>query len=725
MYSRRVIDYRLQKVEPIIRRMHDLPLRWEMRPPTNGERQEMDAHFKSLLDPKGFLIRDFTKEERLWILIESTYCKLDFLYFARNYALIENWEGRISPFLPNIAQQIILAQMAEYEERGWAMLFMLLKARQLGITTLSQILIGHRTFFYENVGAYTGSAEEKKSREMVEKLYFLWDRMPYWIRPRKGATIAGELYEFPDNNSSVNVQWGNQKQGIGRGATPTIAHLSELSTFEHPEQLVDAALYRAMHENPFTMLLLESTANGIGGWWYDTWNLNVRNDAKGLARYKPIFLPWYVGSDLYPTEWDWRRRPAPEGWTPPLYVDKHAQAAKIYVQSNKLLRDALGEDWEMSYRQKWWYYLNYEEARETNQLHILLTELPASADEAFQNTNPSVFSIETLSDARNEANLNKPVGVFQIAGDSIPYVYSAQRVVGEPIEAKAYSQDGTVLETFRLEPVEIDGWPDKNAELKAYIWEWPIAGETYGLYCDPAEGVGRDNSVVGVIKKATPWHADEQVAEWVSNQVAPHDLWAYLYSLAHLYTVKGAEGDWVEPLVVIETNLAAGDAAQTEMLKRGYSNFYRQLDLTAVGDVGPQFNKRPRAIRDKIGWKTDRYNRPRLISLFRKLVRDGNFKVRSPFLVREMGTLEYNIDKARIQAAEGAHDDRVMGAAILLCAWYDPEVYGTVPSAFVEQREYESLLDWSPTYMGDKVIGQAPRRIVREADKSDSRVLYA
>ena len=706
--------------------MHNLPLRWNLNAPTNGERDEMKAHFNTLLDEKGFLIRDFTREERLWILIESTLCKLDFYYFSRNYALIENWEGRISPFIPNLAQKIILAQMAEYEERGWALMFMLLKARQLGITTLAQILLGQRSFFWKNVGAYTGSSEEKKSREMVGKLEFLWNQMPWWLRPRETVNKAGELLKYGDMNSSVNVQWGNQKGGIARGATPTIAHLSELSTFIEPEKLVDASLYRAMHENPFSMLLLESTANGIGGWWYDTWNLNVKNDAKGLARYKPIFLPWYVGSDLYPTEWEWRRRPAPEGWNPPLYVEKHAEAAKIYVRSNKLLRDALGEDWEMGYRQKWWYWLNYEEARETNQLHHLLTELPASADEAFQNTNPSVFSIETLNDARSESGTNKPAGIFQISGESIPFIYSEQRVVGDAVDARCLSHDGTLLETFRLEPVENDGWPDGNSELKLYLWEWPIAGETYGIYCDPSEGVGQDSSVVGVIKKATPWHPDEQVAEWASNQVAPHDLWAFIYCLAHLYTVKDASGDWIEPLVVIETNIAAGDAAQTEMLKRGYSNFYRQLDMTMVGDVGPQFNKRPRAIRDKIGWRTDRFNRPRMISLFRKLVRDGNFKVRSPYLVREMATLEYNIDKARIQAASGAHDDRVMGAAILLCSWYDPEVYGTVPQAFMDQRALEGAIEYAPAYMGDSQVGKGSRKFEQPlADMSDSRSLYA
>lgn len=683
----------------------------------------MNAHFHSLLDNKGYLIRDFTNEERLWILVESTFCKLDFLYFATNYAKIKDWEARVVLFDPNIAQKILLDLLAYNEEQRFAQMYQFHKARRLGVTTVWQILLGHRTFFYPHVAAYTGSAEETKSREMVKMIGFLWENLPFWLRPRRTANSAGEFMEFGDIDSAVIVQWGNQKQGIGRGATPTIAHLSEVSTFVKPQELIDAALAKAILENPFGMLAMESTANVLGDYWHLTWDYNVEMDARGLAKYKPVFFPWYVGIDLYPTEAGYRRRPPPPDWVPPPYVDKHAEAAKVYVQSNKILRDAMGENWEMGLRQKWWYYLEFEEARRKKQLHILLRELPASADESFQNANPSVFSLETISDCRTEARRSVPLGTYQIAGDSIPFVYSDQRVIGEPVIAKAFSQDGTILDTFRLEPVERDGWPDADPQLKLYVWEWPQEGETYGIYCDPAEGAERDNSAIGVIKKATPWHPDIQVAEWVSNKVTPHDLWAYAYCLCHLYTVRGPDGHWMEPLAAIEVNIAAGDAVQTEMLKRGYGHFYRETDMTQIGDVGADFRKRPRSLRDRIGYRTDARTRPKMISLFRKMVRDGNFIPKSPFLVDEMVTLEYNLDKQRIEAAEGKHDDRVMGPAILLTCWYDPEVYGTVPQAFIEERAYEASLERLPVYQGDVMIGRGSRYTQPAPNKSDSRIL--
>jgi hypothetical protein len=108
------------------------------------------------------------------------------------------------------------------------------------------------------------------------------------------------------------------------------------------------------------------------------------------------------------------------------------------------------------------------------------------------------------------------------------------------------------------------------------------------------------------------------------------------------------------------------------------------------------------------------------------MVRDGQLIVHSPELVNEMSTLQYNLDKQRIEAAEGKHDDRVMGAAILLTCWYDPEIYGTVPTAFIEQRTYEAELERTPVYMGDKAIGQRSRHMERMPESLiDSRDLYA
>lgn len=708
MYSQKVITKNLSRASKYISDRYQLPRSWELKHSTPGEIQEMRAHLGALLNDKGVPSRPLTREEGLWCLAQQTICKNDFLYYIQNYVQIEGWDARVTYFKPNIAQRIFLKQMALAEEKGWAQMWQILKARQEGFTTLWQGLLSHRTFLFRNVKAITGSAAEEKSKAMVSKLTFIWDNLDWWLRPTRSAFEAGKLMTFGELNSEVRVQWGNQKTGIGRGSTPSVAHLSELASFEHPEELVDASLIRTQHENPFSLMGFESTAEGIGDWWNKTWDVNMKFAAQGMARMQPVFFPWYVASDLYPTVGWLKRRPVPTGWVPPDYIEAHARAARVYVQSTPMLLAELGSAWELPLEQKWFYFVEYEEAREKKAIHIFLQEMPATADEAFQNSNPTIFDIETLATVRSGSQASRPDGVFEIQGKEIPGIYSP----GSPLEGGrklplvCRDGGGREIERFQLTELPLQAWPDFDPSERLYVWEWPRQGEEYGLGVDVAEGVDQDSSVIQVIKKSTPWHPDEQVAEWASAKVQQPDLWAFVFALAHLYTTAMPQGGIAWPRVVVEVNLAGGDLVQTEMIKRGWGSFHQQLDLTKSGRIGSL--RDPRDL-GKVGWLTTTKSRPKLISLARKMIRDGNLTVRSPWLVKELGTLEYNLDKKRIEAAEGRHDDRFMALGILLTSWYDPEVYGTAPQAWRELRSHEMSLDRAPSYGGDRLVGRAAR----------------
>lgn len=717
MYSKKVVERNLKRASEILIRTHGLPKGWRLKRSSAEEIAEMREHFEALLDDKGMPVRKLTREEELWVLCECTLCKLDFEYYYENYVRIEDWSGRVAGFRPNRSQRLFLRMLAANEERGLAQMYMFLKARQLGITTIWQILLSHRVFFYRNITAPTGSAEPEKSRAMVGKLEFIWENLPWWLRPQRTVYRAGELLEYGKQNSRITVHWGNQKQGIARGSTSVVAHLSELASFVNAESLVDAALMRTMHENAFSLLGLESTAEGIGNWWHKTWEFNKKMDGQGLARLKPVFLPWYLGTDLYPTEAALKRRPVPEGWRVPGYIEEHALAAKVYVESDRLLKGELGDGWEMPIEQKWFYYLEYEEAKAKGTLNKFLAEMPASDMEAFQSSNPTIFDIEVLNGVNQRTRTTKAIGVYSVEGGGISEIYSVGMGTGEKsLLAKCRKPGGEVVSTFNLRPVRMDAWPDLDPGGKLYVWEWPQLGEEYGIGVDPSEGVGQDYSVISVIKKATPWHPDVQVAEWASNKVGPHDLWSFVYAIGNVYTVKARDGRLVQPRVVVETNIAAGDAVQSELLKRGWTNFHQQVDLTKGNKKGKN-----RVRLDIIGWKTTKGTRPKLISIARKMIRDRQFVVSSPWLAMEMATLEYNLDRARIEASVGNHDDRFIASALVLASWYDPEVYGSAPSAWLAEREWEAKVMEDPVYVEGTVVGQKAGVMVPKRDMRDSR----
>ena len=287
MYSRQKIQRNLLRASKQIRQQRNLPSGWQLRPSDSEEIEEMKEYLDTLVRSsrgKQRMLRDLTPEEELWILNETTLCKIDFSYFCRNYVRIVDENSKVVPFNMRLPQQIIFEEMGRAEEQGTAIMFLYLKARQLGITTYFQAALAHRTFLYRNITAITGSSAEGKSLKMVGKLEFIYDQLPWWMRPEMTNYRKGHLLQFDDLNSGLYVQWGNQKSDIGRGDTPTIAHLSEVATYENPESLIDAGLIRALHENPFALVALESTAEGIGNWFHKTWQTQSTLAAKGIAR---------------------------------------------------------------------------------------------------------------------------------------------------------------------------------------------------------------------------------------------------------------------------------------------------------------------------------------------------------------------------------------------------------------------------------------------------------
>lgn len=613
-----------------------------------------------------------------------------------------------------MAQKIILGIMGEMERDLLAILLQFLKARQLGITLLFQMLVASRVLFYRDVNAVVASADPDKSKAMAKKLEYIFDGLPWWLKPKRTGYRAGELIEYGDINSGLSIQWGNQTNGIARGLTVNVGHLSEIAEFERPEELIESSLLRTMHENPFSLLALEGTAEVMGDWWNDTWDYNFKMDSQGLARLKPIFLPWFVGGDIYPTEAWLRRRPVPQQWVPPQFISEHALAAKRYVERTPYLLNAFGDKWEMPLEQKWFYYLEYQEAEHRRRLPYLLRELPANPEEAWQSANPTVFDLGTLQYCRRRAQIIRPVGVYGIRGLAIP----TYMIPGGDSEFEVKWEIDGYKEIFEFIPfTDPREWDDPDG--KFYLWEHPLNGEEYGIGVDPSEGVGEDNSVIQVIKKATPDHPAIQVGEWASNRVNQDDLWAFLLAIGGLFYKAGRQ-----PKTVIEVNISAGDGTQTELLKRGWSNFHIREDMTLVRPP-KGFNSPPD--RRSIGWKTTSLTRPRVVGLGRNHIRDRKLLVHSQFLGRELSTLVWNKDKQRIEAAVGQHDDRFMALAILLGSWYDPGLYGERVEVWEKERQREHFKEDHPHWGSQLGKFGTPKqgRVTSQGNKKrDSRGFY-
>lgn len=626
-------------------------------------------HFQGLIDPeRGAMSRKLELHEEKYIKNERLMCQASFKYWVSRYAFILNTEGRLEHFTPNVAQQAVISIWANLESEHKAIAMQQLKARQLGVSTLTELAVAHRVQFHANTNAVVGSSDPDKSWKMSQMMERAWENQPWFLVPQMTTYRAGVLVEFGRHNSGVSIQHGSQFTGISRGDTPTIAHLSELADFINPEELVDASLLRAMHDSPWMFLILESTAAGIHNWWHSKWEFNKENWPKGRSRLCPLFLPWFIGSDKYPTPTWIRTRPVPDKWVPSSTTEKHAERAKAYVQSNPLLTQLLGKKWKMPKDQMWYWEVSRDEYKAQGNLGKWYQEMPADDQEAFQSTNISAFDTDIIAEYRE--SVRTPIGVFGFIGPSVPVrVQPDQREIDTnkptiPIRAKLAS--GGYLE-IDLVPLKFEGYAATDFNNKLFVWEFPEDGYDYGIGVDTSDGVGLDRTVIQILRKGDESRNDAQCAEFASAYINAYDLPPLVYAVSHIYSQKLTE-DQRQAKVVIECN-RNGEATQLELRKMGWQHFHQWERYD---------NRRLRLSRsNKLGWYTNSWSRSMMMDLLIKMLRDAWVDINSPWFVQEMQDLERDEVRQSMRAMGGGHDDRIMSLGFVLFSLHVRELRGT------------------------------------------------
>jgi hypothetical protein len=696
MYSPRVTESQILKTAKALGQ----PLKYSTPSEISIYRQHLDSLYEK--DEKGnyTLTRPFTVAESRWVTNEQALCTLDFRYWANNYARIKSKENIPIHFYLNDAQKVMIDVWGEMEEEEIAIMVQILKARQLGMSTLTEMAVTHRVQFHSHINAVVASSDPDKSRKMAEMMVFCWDQQPLWLMPQRKSGRAGILHEFA-NGSAVSIQWGNQSTGIARGTTPTIAHLSELADFEHPDELVDASLMRAMHDSPFVLLVLESTASGRDNWWHRKWNLSKRGWPQRRSRLRPVFLPWYLGRDLYPNPTWLKKSPVPEGYKFPQNVEDHAARANAYVEANPTLQKVLGKGWEMPPEQKWFYEVNREEYASEGNLNKWYQEMPADDLEAFQHKRMSVFAAEFLEEKRNACKAPLLVLGLQGPEDELPLrLQPTEREIDynspfKPLVLNAARITGGKDSTaWKLVPIRWTGGSEQDPLGKIFIYSLPEKFNEYGLGIDTAHGIGYDRTVIQVLRKATPYANAEQCAEFATDQAGAFEIWPYALALGTLYSTVGHDGQQFKAARMVIEMAANGEATQRELIKRGWpaSAFHIQMKPQVRGMV-PTNQTMP-----LFGWKTTEATRPAMLDFLMKSLKDSWLDVNSPHFVDEMGNFIRNEKKERLEAAEGAKDDRIMAMGIVLDSMHRPELYKSATPSWQARLQAEAASRYKPRY---------------------------
>ena len=679
---------------------------------------KLEKHLEQYGDAPNAPKMLFTPDEIKWRENEKYLCQIDYLYFGTRYARFINADDEVIHYNPNIAQLVVNDARSELEDLGWAVMMMWLKGRQCGITTDSQIVVGHRTLFFDNIIALTGSSDKERSKDMVDKYKQLYEWIPYWLKPEMTRDRMGTRMEFGALNSKLIVQHGAQKYDIGRGNTPSVVHLSEVASYLNAEDLIDAGLVPAVHESPRKLVILESTGEGPYGWWFKTWNRCKSHYWKGEAKFRPGFIPWFVAFDLYPTLTQLKRafrierdlndrkqviemvreKLRERGWRPDGRTAAHAERAKKFVRVNDLLRKYFPENWSMPPEQMWFWETMRADYAAKKDTARFLREFASDDLESFMASGESVFEVDTISSYNSHCQ--EPVGVFGFRGpvSLLPPRLQADENDRDP------SRKIIAVGPYELVPLKWPGWQTGDSTGKLMVFEWPKYGEEYGFGVDTADGVGQDRTVLEGLCKGTVDHNDIQVCEFASEYVNAKDFTSIVHCVALFYQQANTR----QPKVAIEVNYN-GEITQLEMRKLGWTNFhlwvrYDRKDMSVVKAT-------------RLGFTTNRWSRAMVVDYMVAALRDGEIDVNSPRFVEEMQSLHRDENMQSARASQGQFDDRFMAMGIIHHSMHILEITGKVRSiAYLrQQREQEAAPMYQEVLAGDDYapLTIAPQQVAR------------
>lgn len=669
MYSQKVIDANLEAFTQ--------SEGWTPTYHTRDQVQEFKEHVNSVTtaDRRGSnqyyalnreLSTNHAKKIRRWIENEQVLCMMDSHYFEDRYAYVCDEKGEIYKFSNRLGQQVFDNVIAEAEERHVACELLVLKARQQGITTKTALKFLHRLLFLPHTQAVMGSVIEAKSELITRIIETCIANLPWWLIPSR-TTDKKNMIAFR-NHSVLSIQSGNQATGIAQGWTPTCVHISELGDIPNPKKSIEEGLLHATHSTHKLFMVFEGTGNGNTGWLADKWRSSKEKWPLGLSRLRPVFIPWPMTPELFPTKDFIHDHPVPGDFRPLEVTRKHVQRCELYIRNTDYLAKVVGNHWRMPIEQQWFWEWNYLQSVDSHTQKTWFAQKPADDFEALQGLNDTVFDPIVIDTAREERQ--KTFQAYAITGDSIDDGFEPEEdeidYNKDRIRVVWNSHRGQRFEWVMIPLLPFDENDERKALDKVLIFEEPNmapgkegARQDYSIGIDTADGLGNedeDRSVCSITRSMGDEHCDVQVAELCSNRINAPQMVGFAACLAAWYgqDTKDPRG----AKFAIEQRERPGDDCQLQLKLMGFSYHHkdRRYDNKKLVDSAGT----------KEGIFMHGWFRPMLMSRFTEAINGGWYKPNSPFLIQELRDLERKTaknGKSRLEHQSGKHDDRVMAAA--------------------------------------------------------------
>jgi len=532
--------------------------------------------------------------------------------------------------------------------------FVILKGRQLGITTISLALDLYWHFINPGLqGTLTTDTEE--NRDMFRSTLAMYmDGLP---KEYKIPALAHNRNQLSLKNRSrlfYQVAGLRAKGSLGRGKAITYLHGTETSSWGDEEGL--ASLLASLAEtNPLRLYMFESTARGF----------NMFHDmyvtAKRARTQRAIFCGWWrnelysadPNSTVYKTYWDGKVTPEEKEWTKDI--------RKLY-------------NFEINTRQLAWWRWKLNEGIKDDAL--MYQEFPPTEDYAFVMTGSSFFSNSKCTDAVKGARMSDP--------DCYRYTFG-----------------------INFHDTEIIKSNPKIATLK--VWEEPVDTAYYVIGADPAYGSSdwADRFCIQVYR----CYADgmDQVAEFATSEL---NTYQFAWVIAHL------AGAYKNSTLNLELNGPGQPVVQELRNLKRQANVIASIPetkkqgealvrvLSSMQNYIWRKNDTLGGLSNSIGVITTQATKERMMTYFKDYFERDMLTVKSEELIEEMKTIRR--EGSSIMAPGRSKDDRVMATAMATMAWAEQ----VQPQLILRRITRDNSRDPDPN--GNGPAGQAVGRNVKD-----------
>lgn len=600
----------------------------------------LDAFLKKLGTTDEDYHSDRQKVIRQFVRLRIRY---DFAFWAAFYVYIKNkYGGEDVLFRLTYPQRKFVARLEELRKAGKPIRLVLLKARQWGGSTTSQLYmawlqlvhkVGLNSLIIAHQGAGSDEIKDMFDRMIanypIEMLYKIGESYSENEPKLVGVGKSGSIHRVPQRNCKIKIGTAERPDSC-RGGDYSLVHLSEVGLWKategkKPEDIVRSACGGVLLR-PYTMIVYESTANGTGNFFQKEYDAAK----EGKSQFQAIFVSWFdIEFNSLPLD------------------DERAFAECLYLNKDNLNVNSTREE---SGKYLWWLWekgatleaINWyiEERKKYNDHGEIASECPSDDVEAFVHSGARVFDKYKVEELKKSCRPPKEIG----------------DIAGEDRKGKDALKDIRFI---------------ANQQGQLWIWSHPEI--------DPEEKVkdrylvivdigGRsrkaDWSVILVLDRlymidgdkpsvVAQWygHIDMHVLAWKSAQIAAY---------------------YDNALLVIESNTlethdrdrnVEGDQSGyiLNQIKDVYSNLYaRKQKEEEIIEHAPL----------KYGFHTNVNTKPMIISNLIEIVSEGLYIERDKRCLDEYLTYEKK-QNGSYGAITGKHDDLLMTRAIGLHICYN------------------------------------------------------